>query len=605
MKLLSSLSNRIFLASAALTVVCMSVAVFFVNGQVKASADLELRRELLQTGEVVDEQHAALSDRFAVIARVVADLPILKAAVDTDDPPTVQPLASAYRTQVGADLFLVTNRAGRVLGSAAPSDAAPRVALPPSVAEALAGRECSVFLARPAGVLQVVSLPITAGAPPVDVLGTLTVGFLLDDARAGTLKTLTGSEIAFAADGRIVASTLSPDGQNALSASLGLAGVSSVFVGPDEFLALFRPLAPGSLARTSEASPVSDAAHGGSPNPATIILRSRTEHLRLLRPIQTVLGFTVLGFVLAAVGISYAIARTITRPLASITATMRDMAATGDLTRKISWPGGRWQDEDARLLAGTFNALTESVTRFQREALERDRLSALGRLSTVIAHEVRNPLMIIKASLRPIAKGPHVTPEVQEAVSDIDEEVGRLNRLVDDVLDFARPVRFDLAAADVNQICRNSAAASGAGHSGPPVRLLLDDALPPVVTDAERLRSVLVNLLVNAKHAVDGREGNATDDPLITVTSSPAPNGGVAIVVSDRGEGIDPADLPRVFEPYFTTRRTGTGLGLAISRNIIEGLGGTMAITSRRGVGTEVRLELPGRSAGPEEGLER
>jgi sensor histidine kinase regulating citrate/malate metabolism len=158
MKLLSSLSNRIFLASAALTVVCMSVAVFFVNGQVKASADLELRRELLQTGEVVDEQHAALSDRFAVIARVVADLPILKAAVDTDDPPTVQPLASAYRTQVGADLFLVTNRAGRVLGSAASDGAAdPRVALPPSVAEALAGRERSVFLARPAGVLQVVS----------------------------------------------------------------------------------------------------------------------------------------------------------------------------------------------------------------------------------------------------------------------------------------------------------------------------------------------------------------------------------------------------------------------------------------------------------------
>ena len=84
---------------------------------------------------------------------------------------------------------------------------------------------------------------------------------------------------------------------------------------------------------------------------------------------------------------------------------MREMAASGDLTRRIpASPDARWQDEDARLLATTFNSMTDSIERFQREATQRERLSSLGRLSTVVAHEIRNPLMIIKTSLRALRR---------------------------------------------------------------------------------------------------------------------------------------------------------------------------------------------------------
>src|SRR4029079_9737550 len=104
--------------------------------------------------------------------------------------------------------------------------------------------------------------------------------------------------------------------------------------------------------------------------------------------------------VFLATVLSFAVARTITRPLAAITGVMREVAATGDLTRKIVLGRGqRWNDEDARLLATTFNTLTDSIARVQREMSHKERLSSLGRLSTVIAHEVRNPLMIIKAAL--------------------------------------------------------------------------------------------------------------------------------------------------------------------------------------------------------------
>src|SRR5690606_11525386 len=114
--------------------------------------------------------------------------------------------------------------------------------------------------------------------------------------------------------------------------------------------------------------------------------------------------------------------------------------------------------------------------------------------------------------------------------------------------------------------------------------------------DAERVRLALVNILTNARHAVEtaraDRPGPAADAP-ITMTTRRAGRGRILIQVRDTGPGIAPEDLPRVFDPFFTTRRTGTGLGLAISRNIIEGLGGTITATSRVGAGTEVRIELP------------
>ena len=141
---------------------------------------------------------------------------------------------------------------------------------------------------------------------------------------------------------------------------------------------------------------------------------------------------------------SYVVARSVTRPLSAITQRMSEMAATGDLTRKIDLRGS-WDDEDARLLAGTFNSLTDSIRNFQQQAAQKGRLQALGRLSTVIAHEVRNPLMIIKAALRTLRRGSSGA-DGGEAVEEIDQEVARLDRIVADVLDFARPVRVEKAA---------------------------------------------------------------------------------------------------------------------------------------------------------------
>jgi signal transduction histidine kinase len=304
-------------------------------------------------------------------------------------------------------------------------------------------------------------------------------------------------------------------------------------------------------------------------------------------------GIALATVALAAV-LSYAIARTVTKPLATITAHMREVAATGDLTRKVSLPPTAWNDEDATVMAATFNALTESVAASQRDAAQRERLSALGRLSTVIAHEIRNPLMIIKGALRPLLRAEGSADDRRDAAHDINGEVDRLNRVVNEVLDFARPIRFDLAAADVNDICRSARDAVLAAAPTPDVALALDPSCESLVTDAERVRTVLVNLLTNARAAVadpDGGDGA----PVVISTSRVGPRR-VAIVVRDRGVGIPGDDLGRVFDPYFTTRRTGSGLGLAIAKNVVEGLGGAITATSTVGAGTELRVELPDRT---------
>ncbi len=249
---------------------------------------------------------------------------------------------------------------------------------------------------------------------------------------------------------------------------------------------------------------------------------------------------------------------------------------------------------------------------------------------------------------RPLLRGAPSPTEIREAADDIDEEVTRLNRVVNDVLDFARPLHFDLAPTDVNRVCEESAAAASTDGASPAVHLDLDPSLGVVNTDGERLRSALVNILVNARHAVaarragDGTEpvatgvlsdaertagrsvaggttgtagrrrtasrrqlerdsrvgvpleaGGAASDHDVVLQTALLPGGRFSIVVRDRGVGIEQADLARVFEPYFTTKRAGTGLGLAISRNIVKGLGGSIAVSSQQGHGTEIRLELP------------
>ena len=575
MTLLSSLRSRIFLASALLTVLSIGAAIYLVSVRVRREAENSLQREITTTGTLVDQFRTTRTQSFTQMARLIADAPKLKAAVDTNDPPTVQEIANRYQDQVKSNLLLVTNREGGVLatvGGAGRTTAI--VSNQPAIRDGLAGRETLSLLPQPDGMIQLVTVPVYVGITRPDILGTLSVGFMLDNALAAQLKQITLSDIAFGMNGQILAATLPSEYYGVLGERLRTTGISRVLLGDEEYEVLPRPLAAADDGATADSGPVA------------LILRSRTAQLQSLQSIHAGLLATAVVAVLLATVLSFAVARTIAQPLAAITGVMREVASTGDLTRKIAPHRNRWDDDDARLLATTFNTLTDSIARFQRDMSQKERLTALGRLSTVIAHEVRNPLMIIKSALHSLRQ-PGVAPAVvHEAITDIDEEVVRLNRIVNEVLDFARPIQFELSRVDVNALCRESAGAALASGPGVAIAMDLDPALATMTTDPGRLRIALVNLLVNARHAVHGNNGHVT-------LSSRASGESVRISVADGGTGIAAHDLAKVFDPYFTTKRGGTGLGLPIAKNIVEGLGGTLTVSSTPGKGTDITIDLP------------
>jgi signal transduction histidine kinase len=204
--------------------------------------------------------------------------------------------------------------------------------------------------------------------------------------------------------------------------------------------------------------------------------------------------------------------------------------------------------------------------------------------------------MIIKGALRSLRRPELPEAERREGLAEIDEEVGRLDRIVGDVLDFARPVRIEPQPTDLNAVCAE-AAESILGTEGTPYSLELAKDMGEIVTDAERLRTLLVNVLTNAAAALKGDHRiEPAETPPIRVVTRRLDGGGAAVEVVDAGVGIAPENLPRIFEPYFTTRRTGTGLGLAICRNVADALGGRLAAESAPGRGTTLRLELPPRA---------
>jgi signal transduction histidine kinase len=169
--------------------------------------------------------------------------------------------------------------------------------------------------------------------------------------------------------------------------------------------------------------------------------------------------------------------------------------------------------------------------------------------------------------------------------------VARLNRIVDDVLDFARPVRLEYASTDVNAVLEDIASSFSAAGEPRRVVTALDPDLTPIPVDVERLRTALVNVVTNALDAVAARRDGLS--PPVEVRSLRLPGGGAAVEVEDQGVGIEPTDLPHVFEPYFTTKRTGTGLGLAIAKNVIDSHAGVLTACAAPTGGTRIRLELP------------
>ncbi|MDP4126330.1 MAG: ATP-binding protein [Bacillota bacterium] len=248
-------------------------------------------------------------------------------------------------------------------------------------------------------------------------------------------------------------------------------------------------------------------------------------------------------------------------------------------------------------MTGELGQIAQAVNRMAVSLSEKERLEdqlrqsehliALGRLATGVAHELRNPIGIIKTLVELMKQEYSQVSGIEEFTKAIDEQVDRQDREIKELLDFGRPTKVSIKECSVNDLIKGvlSFLAAMLRKHNVKVALQLDNNISKISADTEKLKKVFVNMIVNAAEAMPdgGKLEIATKET----------NDMVIITFSDTGEGIQAEEKSRIFDPFYTTKKTGTGLGLSISYQSIKLHGGAIDVASEPDKGSTFIITLP------------
>jgi len=268
----------------------------------------------------------------------------------------------------------------------------------------------------------------------------------------------------------------------------------------------------------------------------------------------------------------------------------------------LGWAVGRILEarSQARADAETIRAQLQRLDRTQRALVQQEKLAGIGRLAAGVAHEVRNPLGVIRASAAMVQESfdPHEDPH--RALGFICEEIDRLEGLISGLLTFARPTEIDLQPVAFDKVVERAIALANpeAASRNVEIETRVASGLPEIEGDPDLLCQVIHNLVLNAIQILDFG-GRVT---VAAAANGSPPRRSVRIEVRDDGPGV-PVDLAeQIFEPFVTTRPSGTGLGLPMALRLIEAHGGRLALVPGAGLAAEggggcFRIEIPTREA--------
>ncbi len=231
----------------------------------------------------------------------------------------------------------------------------------------------------------------------------------------------------------------------------------------------------------------------------------------------------------------------------------------------------------------------ERIKETQRYLNESEKLASLGKMAAALAHEIKNPLGAITNSLGVLDKYSSLAEDDLELVGIVEREIERLNKLVEDFLDFARPSNLNRKKTDINLLIDETLSLLKLDRIIERINInkSLDSDIPDLMLDRNHIKQSLLNLFINALQAM--QDGG---DLTITTRYSETEDE-VVLTVADTGIGMSEDILSQVFQPFFTTKDTGLGLGLNIVHKIIKEHGGYITITSTEGEGTDMQLNFP------------
>jgi signal transduction histidine kinase len=581
MKSPGSLSLRWkFLAATSMSLVVL----FLVTGVVIENRSTHIASNGLEQ-EAQASLHAyeslwhARADVLASVSLALSGMSDVRAAFGTRDAATIRDTAGERWAPLAGEnaVFAVTDPLGRVLASFGDRPLPSPQGDIPAVRSAMKQfpRQATGFLAQGGELYQVVVTPVyvdsTSGPA---LLNVLVAGYFVDAPLALRLREATGgSEFAFGALDRVVASSLEPRTINQLGASMfGGAGfdrpggITGLHAGDTDYLSLRRSLLD----------------MDGKPAGYVWILRSFEASESAVAVLRRDLLLVWAGALLAALVLAWILAQRLLRPIAAL-----DLAAEQVSRQNYSYRLPVTTRDELGRLANAFNRMCESLQKAERDLIRQERLSTVSRLSSSLVHDLRNPLAVIYASAEMLSDADYSPAHVKRLGTNIFRSAAQVKFMLEDLVDASRGRPGKTENCPLAQIVLSAWEYVGTRAEKADVNVQI--AVPEectVAVERHRIERVFMNLFSNAIEAMDG-------GGTVTVTASPASKG-VRVEVQDTGPGIDPRVLPDLFEPLnLGSKKGGMGLGLALSRQTVLDNGGDMGVDPAVTAGARFWLTLP------------
>ena len=326
-------------------------------------------------------------------------------------------------------------------------------------------------------------------------------------------------------------------------------------------------------------------------------LRDMDEDLSKVKRNSFILTIITIGSLSLVLGVLFL--RFLNLPIKRLTETMKQVEQ-GDLNVRVHLKGN---DEMGRL-AENLNAMIEKLNfakkeaeKYHQELVQRaDRMASIGELASGIAHEIRNPLTGIQGAVQILAEGLPKEDGRRQVTDEIQKQIYRLERLVKNLLNYAKPIPTNYLSMDMNELI-DKVLSFFVIQQGSSKDLKIEknfsSALPKIMVDPHSMEQAFLNIIINSQKAMP-KGGTFM---VSTCSVNRKDDGGeikeIQIIFKDTGIGIPKNNLSKIFNPFFSTRSDGTGLGLSITKNIVEQHGGTVEVESQVNVGTKLTITLP------------
>lgn len=548
-----SLLSKLLLSTSISVALLFAITGWIVQNQFVRVASLTLEEEVRGSFHAYESLWRARAARLASVSLILSRMSDVRSAFGTGDQATIQDTAGEVWEKIAEEgaIFLVTDPRGRVLASlgGAPISGAPVLDMVRRSTDSFPN-QASGFLLQDGKLYQVVVTPVYVAATRGSaLLNVLVVGFMVNTDLAHSLKQATGgSDFIFLAGGRAVASTLSLNGATIPPvAQTGSDELMHVTVGGLEYLQVAGALADmdghalGELRilRSYEAA------------------RHRIESLR-----RNMIGVSLVA-ILSGLLLTFLLARKILMPVRELDEAASEIGR-GNYSARVAVRG----DDELGRLAKTFNGMCESISAAREELIRQERISTIGRLSTSIVHDLRNPLAAIYGGAEMLVDGDLPPSFVQRLAANIYRSSRRVQELLSDLSDVTR------GKAKAAETCRlvevveaaRDVVATAAGSHRVDIRITLPRELE-LPLERSRMERVFENLFTNA---IDAMPGGGT----IRVAAE-SKDDCALVSVEDNGPGLPAEVARRLFQPFVTSnKKHGMGLGLALSRQTALDHGG-------------------------------